>query len=323
MAFGIERRAASRRTAAAVPKVGNDWGHAGGGGRTPMRISEQGVGADECAVAALCVALAAVEPDDQVFIIAPFSVAALIRSLVEARSVVALAASLRPYVAPYLARLGSASIEVRNRQGMRDMFRKVSASTPARAFVSLEDAIRRVATGVASRPALPTAADIGELGWVTDWGRSRKYDGAAVAFVLASSEGVQEATTRVMVIPQEPEIVDGELAAVLAAHAYGQVTGQSMQAFYTDSRDTSVHLRRYIETGRPARYGTLLAALTAPFSDAELLALKVRWIHRGLTRAQRLADTAARHLSRHEQVPPESIIDLDWLLQELGALSAA
>ncbi|MEU0942496.1 hypothetical protein ABZ379_06825 [Streptomyces canus] len=117
--------------------VGNDWGHAGGGGRTLMRISEQGVGADECAVAALCVALAAVEPDDQVFIIAPFSVAALIRSLVEARSVVALAATLRPYVAPYLARLGSASIEVRNRQGMRDMFRKVSAGTPARAFASL------------------------------------------------------------------------------------------------------------------------------------------------------------------------------------------
>ncbi|MFJ9900593.1 hypothetical protein ACIQPR_45430 [Streptomyces sp. NPDC091280] len=278
---------------------------------------------DECAVAALCVALSAVEPDDQLFIIAPFSVAAMIRSLVEARSVAALEASLRPYVAPHLARLSSASIEVRNRRGMSDMFREVSASTPARAFLSLDDAIRQVAMGVASRPGLPTPADIGELGWVADWSRSLKYDGAAVAFVLASGEGVDEDSTRVMLVPQEPEIVYGELAAVLAAHAYGRVTWQSMQAFYTDARDTRFHLRRYIKTGRPARYGTLLAGLTAPFSDAELLALRVRWIHRGLTRAQRLADIAARHVSRHELVPPECVVDLDWLLQEVGALSAA
>ncbi|MFF8994497.1 hypothetical protein ACF09H_32155 [Streptomyces sp. NPDC014983] len=301
--------------------VGDDWGHAGSGGRGTLRISEPGEDADECAVAALCVALTAVEPDDQVFVIAPFSVAALIRSLVEARSVGTLAASLRPYVAPHLDRLASASVEVRGRQGMRDMFREVSASTPAQAFLRLAGACHQIAAGVVSRPALPAPVDIAELGWVTDWGRSRKYDGAAVAFVLASSEGAWEDSTRVMAVPQEPEIADGELAAVLAAHAYGQVTGQSVQTFYTDSRDTGVHLRQYVETGRPARYGTLLAVLTAPFTDAELLALRVHWVYRGLTRAQRLADTAARRMSRQEYVPPESVIDLGWLLQELGALT--
>lgn len=108
---------------------------------------------------------------------------------------------------------------------------------------------------------------------------------------------------RVMSVPQAPEVIDGELAAVLAAYAYGRVTGQSVSVFYTDSRDCGVNLRRYVEAGRHARKGTLLASLTAPFTDAELMALQVRWVYRGLTRAHRLADTAARHMSLYHPIP--------------------
>ncbi|ELP66287.1 hypothetical protein STRTUCAR8_01631 [Streptomyces turgidiscabies Car8] len=326
--FKVWRSASSGTPRVAVLRlryraVGDNWGHAGGGGRGTLRISEPEVHADECAVAALCVSLAAVEPDDQVFIIAPLSVAELIQSLVQACSVTALATPLRPYVAPHLDRLASASIEVRDRRGMRDMFQQVSESRPASTFLRLDDASRAVASGIATRPGRPAPMEIGELGWVTDWGRSQHYDGAAVAFLLASGEGAREDSVRVMAVPQEPEIVDGELAAVLIAYAYGQVTGQSVQVFYTDSRDAGIRLRRYVESGRPDGYGTLLAALTAPFTDAELLDLQVYWVYRGLTRAQRLADTAARHMSRHEPVPAEAVVTADWLLQELEALSAA
>lgn len=62
-----------------------------------------------------------------------------------------------------------------------------------------------------------------------------------------------------------PARIAGELAAVLAAYANGRVTSQNVQAFYTDSWDTGGHLHKYVESGRPAHYGTLLATLTAPF----------------------------------------------------------
>lgn len=129
----------------------------------------------------------AVEPDDEVFVIVPHSVAQLIRSLVEARSTAALPERLRPFVAPYLDKLASASIEARGRQGLRDMFPEVSASKPARIFFSLDAANRAIASGIVSRPRRAAPADNSDLGWVTDWARSHRYGGAAVAFVLASS----------------------------------------------------------------------------------------------------------------------------------------
>lgn len=300
--------------------VGEDWGHSGGGGRGVMRISETSAGADACAVAAICISLLAAEPDDAVFIIAPQSVADLIGALVQADSVAALPEFLQPYVVPHLSQLASASVEVRSRQGLRDLFPEVAASRPAESFLSLEAAHRSVLAGIASRDA-PPPVEITDTGWVTDWGRSRKYGGAAVAFVLASGQGPHEDSVRVMAVPQAPKIADGELAAVLAAYAYGRVTGQDMQVFYTDSRDTRHRLRRYVNAGRPDEFGTLLAELSAPFTDAELLSLDVRWVYRGLARAQRLADIAARQMSRQEEVPSEAILELEWLLQVLGSLS--
>lgn len=300
--------------------LGDDWGHSGGGGRGLLRVSEPDVAPDECAVAALCVSLQAIEPDDELFIIAPATTAELIRSLTEAGSAAALPAPLRSYVTPHLGRLAGAAIEVRDRRGLRDMFSEVSANRAPEAFLSLEGASEKIAHGITSRVTLAEPVTIGALGWVTDWSRSEAYDGAAVAFALTSGDGPQEDSVRVLAVPQAPDVINGELAAVLAAYAYGRVTGQDVRVFYTDSRDARQHLLQYVQSGRPARYGTLLASLAASFTDAELLGLEVHWVYRGLSRGQRLADIAARRMSRHEDVPAWSVLELGWLLRELEAL---
>ncbi|MEU5958248.1 hypothetical protein [Streptomyces sp. NPDC047525] len=71
--------------------------------------------------------------------------------------------------------------------------------------------------------------------------------------------------------------------------------------------EATVAIRQVLKVWRSEASG-------APFTDTELLNLRVHWIYRGLTRAQQLADTVALHMSRHEPVPPQSDINLRWLL---------
>ncbi|MFH8483628.1 hypothetical protein [Streptomyces sp. NPDC018055] len=299
--------------------VGTNWGHSGGGGRQPLRVLERGVTPDECALGAICVSLRASEPDDEVYLVVPQSLADLLND-VRASGVSHLPPSVREYVEQAMPALSRAEIEVRPRLAFRDLFSLVSQKREENRFNSLLDAAQAVDRGYATRSRVADPVAIDAPGWVTDWGRSLKFDGAAVGFAPVFQGGSWDGTVFVSEVPQEPEVVDGELAAVLVAYAYARtVSGLPVGVFYSDSRDTAKHLANFVQEERPGRYGTLLRGLAAPFSDEELLDIEVRWIYKSLSQVHRSVDHAARLVSRGENVPEEAVVELDWLLNEVQA----
>lgn len=296
---------------------GDDWGHPGAS-KNPTRLLHPTLTGDQVAAAGICVRLLAAGQQDQVYLAVPKSLAGLLTEIRKTGRAEWMPESIRGAFDATLPLLKSATIEERDRRTFRNLHKLVADTRPDSSFQSLETAMSQVQAGLTSRDGTLEPVSVTEPGWTCDWGRSRKYGGAAVGLVLTSADGDVADTPKVIAVPTPPDLIDGELAGVLLANAYARIIGERCRVVYSDSRDTPSHLRIFVESGRPPTYGAVLTRLAAPFTDEELLGIDVRWIYRHSTPAHRVADVAARHMSRGELVPEESVIDLEWLLGSIG-----
>jgi hypothetical protein len=295
---------------------GADWGHPGAN-RPPLLLAHPTLSGAQLAVAGVCARLISAADTDEVYLVVPESVAALIRDIQETGTASWMPDSLHDDFHRVLPLLRKARIEVQTRRQLRHLHKLVASSRPDGEFQTLENAARQIRTALAGENTLPAPMPAMEPGWTCDWGHSRKYQGAAAAIVRNGAGGEVIGIPIVASVPTPPDLVNGELAAVLLAAAYARVMREACQVVYSDSRDTGAHLRNFVQGGRSQTNGALLAQLAAPFTDEELLAIDVRWIYRHSTPAHRAADVAARHMSRGEPVPAESVVDLEWLMSQM------
>jgi hypothetical protein len=318
-AWGRDTESGSR---AAVTRLryrarGNDWGHPGAQ-KPALRLAHPALSGAQLAVAGICIRLIAVHKSDEVYLVVPESVAALIREIRETERADWVPDGVRDAFEAALPLLRRASIEVRDRRSLRHLHRLVAGSQPDSSFQSLETAAAQIHASMAKGTVRPVPVSVTDPGWTCDWGYSRKYQGAAIGLTRTSGDGSTVGVPLVTAVPTPPDLTDGELAAVLLTNAYASAMGEDCLVVYSDSRDTASHLRSFIASGRPATHGALLPRLAAPFSDEQLLAIDVRWIYRHSTPSHRDADVAARHMSRGEPVPEESVVELEWLLRRIS-----
>ncbi|MGW7100310.1 hypothetical protein [Streptomyces sp. NPDC054838] len=312
MDSGMARAAVLRRRYRAR---GGHWGPPGGANGGPMLIAEPGLSNVEMAVAAVCAALRVTTPGEEVYLSVNYATSLKLQELIRGEGVADLPQVVQRVIEEAMPMLAQAHIEALDRRAFRTLAKQVGDSVDDSRFEGISKKVRQVDAGRRSRTHAPDAVSVDEPGWAVDWGCSRKYEAASVAFVEVEPPGNPVSHCKVMAIPADSAAVQhGELDAVLAAYRYSLTCGRPGEIFYTDSRDTARRLKAFVELRRPVSFGTLLVELAAPFSDEELLGLDVRWVYRSSNRAMRLVDLAVRTMYRGEAVLEESVVQLPWLL---------